>query len=81
MTKTTVQEAMDELPALIQRARNGEIVLISDGDEVLVRLEPVYQTFGPRIPGSMKNKMVVPARLLEPLTDDELEQIWGKENV
>jgi antitoxin (DNA-binding transcriptional repressor) of toxin-antitoxin stability system len=81
MTKATVQEAMGELPALIERVRNGEVVLISDGDEVLVRLEPVFQQIGPRTPGSMKDKLIVPARLLEPLTDHELEQIWGKENV
>ena len=62
---------------LIARARAGDAIMIVDGQKLLVRLDPVFETSGPRQPGSMKDTLTVPARLMEPSTDDELALFEG----
>ena len=80
MTKISLQEAIKDLPALIARARAGELIAIVDGTEVLVRLDPVFHRLGPRKPGSMKDTLTVPARLMEPMTEEELALFEGRDS-
>ena len=77
MTQITLQNAMADLPRLIERARAGESITIVDGQEMLVRLDPVFVRRKPRQPGSMKDTLAVPANLMAPLTDDELVLFEG----
>ncbi len=77
MTKITLQDAAKDLPAIIARARAGEAIMIVDGHEMLVRLDPVYERKGPRQPGSMKGQLLEPKGLVDPLTDEELRDWLG----
>ncbi len=84
MIKVTIEEASRDLRALIERVRSGEDIVIVDHDEVLARIEALERRTGEpakRRPGSMRDTLTVPARLMDPLTDEELELVWGKENI
>lgn len=75
MTQITLQEAAKDLPRLIERARAGEAIVIVEGHEVLVRLDPVFESTSVRKPGSWKGRLQEPAGLADPLTEEEL-RIW-----
>ena len=77
MIQITLQDAANDLAGLIRRARDGDVILIVDGTEVIARLEPVRRSKGPRKAGSMKDTLTVPARLMEPMTEEELREFWG----
>ncbi len=87
MTKVSIEEASRDLRALIERVRAGEDIVIVDHDEVLARIEALEQRTAEanprpkRQPGSMKDTLTVPARLMEPLSAEEFELVWGKENI
>ena len=81
MTQVSLADAAKDLPSLIERARNGEAIVIVDGHEMVARLEPLAGPKKQRRPGSMQDTLTVPARLMEPLSDEELELVWGKENL
>lgn len=87
MIKVTIEEASRDLRALIERVRSGEDIVIVDHDEVLARIEALEQrtdaakTRPKRQPGSMRNTLTIPAKLMEPLSADELELVWGKDNI
>ena len=75
MTRITLQDAVKDLPGLIARARAGEAIIIVDGQEMLVRLDPVLHRQGVRKPGSWKGRLTEPASLMDPLSEEEL-QVW-----
>ncbi len=66
-----------ELAELIHRASSGEsIVLVSPTGE-RARLEPLPNaTISERVPGLLKHKFDIPARLFEPMTEEELK-LWS----
>ena len=72
-----------ELPDLIHRAAAGETIVIEAPTGERVRLQPEPVTVGAgvpdRVPGSMKGKIEVPARLFEPMSEDELKLWYGEE--
>ena len=83
MEDVSLAHAKDHLEELISRASRGEDVRISDPRLGTVRLLPV----GPadkdkprpeRRPGRWKGRFTVPARLFEPLTDEELAWLSGE---
>jgi antitoxin (DNA-binding transcriptional repressor) of toxin-antitoxin stability system len=59
-------------------AREGEEIIITDGNRPVARLEPVDDTRKPRVPGRLKGKLKVPERLFDPLPPEELERWWGE---
>ena len=67
--------AEQELSALIHRASGGETIIIEAPSGERVRLEPVAVRSQNRVPGLLKYKIKVPARLFEPATDAELK-LW-----
>jgi len=71
-----------ELLDLIHRATAGETIVIEAPSGERVRLEPLTQASkGPaqdRKPGRLKGKLTVPARLMEPMPEDELNDWYGK---
>ena len=77
-------KAERELPDLIHRAAAGETIIIEAPSGERVRLEPLAkaplhpQERAHRKPGRLKGKIEVPARLMEPMSEDELEDWYGK---
>ena len=55
----TIREAKTNLSRLLQRASNGEEVIISCRSKPVARLVPVGEVKGKRRPGSMKGRLVV----------------------
>jgi hypothetical protein len=75
-------KAERELPELIHRAASGETIIIEAPSGERVRLEPLAearaQQRASRKPGRLKGKLTVPARLMEPMSEDELKDWYGK---
>ena len=78
MEDVSLAHAKDHLEELIARASRGEEVRISAPELGTVRLLPVAggkaagdDTRPVRRPGRLKGKLTVPARLLEPMTEEE----------
>jgi prevent-host-death family protein len=78
MSTVAVDRAQRELPELIRRVRDGEEIIITDHDRPVARLEPVLAPRKERRPGRWKGRFIVPERLFEPLTDEELAWLSGE---
>ena len=74
MQTVTVEQAEKNLAALLERARAGEEIVISDGRQPGLRLEPVSQ---PSRRGFGKIK-VADEDLFGPLPEDELKRWHGE---
>ena len=81
METIPTSKAERELPELIHRAATGETIVLEAPTGERVRLEPVsaVESKEDRVPGLMKGKIEVPARLFEPMTEDELKLWYGEE--
>jgi antitoxin (DNA-binding transcriptional repressor) of toxin-antitoxin stability system len=82
MDSFTITEAKERLEDLLKRASNGEDVRISDPVLGTVKLAAVpADGFVPLKPdrriGRLKGKLVVPARLMEPMDEQELRDWYG----
>ena len=77
----SLSHAKQHLEDLIERARRGEDVRISDDKLGVVKLMPVTERLPPPVKrrrlGHLEGKMTVPARLMEPMTDEELKDWYG----
>ena len=85
MEDVTIAEAKEKLEELISRAAHGEDVRISDQRFGSVRLQPIEPVEHPasaagpqRRPGRWKGRFTVPARLFEPLSEEELRWLSGE---
>jgi antitoxin (DNA-binding transcriptional repressor) of toxin-antitoxin stability system len=83
MEDVSLAHAKDHLEALIARASRGEEIRITDPVLGTVQLLPVGNAHERaskrdpvRRPGRLKGKLAVPARLLEPLSEEELK-LWN----
>lgn len=74
MTQMNVQT---HLSKLLDQAIAGEELTIMRSGKPLVRLTPVETAPAPRIPGTAKGELVVPADFNEPLPDGVLAQFEG----
>jgi antitoxin (DNA-binding transcriptional repressor) of toxin-antitoxin stability system len=77
MTRISVKDAEKDLSAVIKRVREGEDIVLVD-DESAIRLSTIEKS-SKRRAGALRDTLVVPARLLEPMSDDELREFWGGE--
>lgn len=68
----TVHEAKTNLSKLIERARQGEEIIIARGRVPVARLMPVGAVNGRRQPGALRGKLRVGPQFFEPLPADEL---------
>ena len=68
----TIHEAKTNLSRLLQKASNGEDVIIARGSKPVARLVPIGEIKGQRRPGSLKGKLLVGREFFEPLPVDEL---------
>lgn len=73
MPTVKIHQAKTHLSRLIEKACEGEEVIIARGDEPLVRLEPLRNKKGQRKPGSLKGKLKVGREFFEPLPEEELK--------
>lgn len=72
MPTVKIHHAKTHLSRLIEKACEGEEVIIARGDEPLVRLEPLRTKKGQRKPGSLKGKLKIGREFFEPLPEAEL---------
>lgn len=84
MTQISLAEALKDMPQLLARARAGEEIVVVDGDRPVVRILPADSMpgnervpSGSRLPGALKGRLTVPARLLEPMSEAELAEWEG----
>lgn len=68
----TIHQAKTNLSRLIQRASNGEEVIIARGAKPVARLVPFGEVKGKRQPGLLKGKLVVTDDFFESLPVDDL---------
>ena len=73
MSTIKIHYAKTHLSRLIEKACEGEEVIIARGDEPLVRLEPLRTKKGQRKPGSLKGKLKVGREFFQPLPEEELK--------
>ena len=81
MEDVSLADAKEMLEELVARAARGEDVRISDPVSGTVRLQPVAPgdaVLPERRPGRWKGRFTVPARLFEPLSEDELAWLTGE---
>jgi prevent-host-death family protein len=81
MDPVTIAEAKEHLEELIERAARGEEVCVTDpslGTVKLVHVTPASQAKPKRVAGQWKDGFEVPARLFEPLSEDELRWLSGE---
>ena len=79
MTTIALDKAENELAALIKRARQGEEIVISDGQEPGIKLAPVEPALSRRGFGILKGKLTVSDDdLFVALPEDELKRWCGE---
>ena len=71
MSTVTIHKAKTNLSKLIEKAAEGEEVIIARGSKPVARLVPVGEVKGKRQPGSMKGKLQVGPEFFEPLPESE----------
>ena len=76
MKTHTIHQAKTNLSKLIQRARDGEEVIIAKGKEPVAKLVPIHATDRPRKPRRFKGKIWWTEDAFDPLTGEELRD-WG----
>lgn len=72
MSTVTIHQAKTNLSKLIERASQGEEIIIARGPKPVAKLVPIGAVKGKRQPGSWKGKFELGPDFFEPLPDDEL---------
>lgn len=72
----TIHAAKTQLSRLIERACDGEEIIIARRNEPVVRLVPIRRPTSQRKFGSLKGIASVDDAFFDPLPDDELKR-WG----
>ena len=71
MKTFTIDEARDDLDALLEHARQGGTVIIADADQAYKLVATIAPRKGPRKAGSAKGKMILTDEFFEPLPEFE----------
>jgi len=72
MRVVTIHHAKTNLSRLIEKASEGEEVIIARGSKPVAKLIAVGEVKGKRQPGSLKGKLLVGPEFFEPLPSSEL---------
>ena len=72
----TIHEAKTNLSKLIQKACDGEEVIIAKGKKPIAKLVAIQVADRPRKPGRFKGKIWWTPDAFDPLTEEELRD-WG----
>jgi prevent-host-death family protein len=73
METITIHKAKTQLSRLIEKACQGEEIIIARGKNPVVRLVAIEENRGVRKPGAWKGKIEVGPEFFLPLPPDELE--------
>ena len=77
MATVNVHEAKTHLSRLLERAHNGEEIVLAKAGKPYARLVPLANVTKPRRqPGRLKG-MTLPDSFFDPLPEDELK-LWGE---
>ena len=71
----TVHEAKTHLSELIQKACDGQEVIIARGKKPVVKLVPVGEAARERTPGGFEGKISWAPDAFDPLTDEEMREL------
>lgn len=74
MKTIKIHDAKTNLSRLIERACEGEEIIIARGSQPVARLTGLRATKGKRKPGSLKGKLRVGPEFFEPLPPAELSE-------
>ncbi len=74
MPTVTIHQAKTNLSKLIERASEGEEIIIARGSKPVAKLVPLGAVKGKRQPGSLKGKLEIGPEFFEPMTDAELAE-------
>lgn len=74
MKTVTIHEAKTNLSRLIEKACEGEEIIIARGSEPVARLVALSNSKGQRQPGSLKGQFRVGPEFFEPLPESELHR-------
>ena len=70
MANFNVQQAKKRLSNLIERASNGEEIVITQAGKPIARLLPIFEEqVAPRVPGIDKGKIIVKSDFNDPLDE------------
>ncbi|HWE48574.1 MAG TPA: type II toxin-antitoxin system Phd/YefM family antitoxin [Bryobacteraceae bacterium] len=72
MKQVTIHEAKTNLSRLIQKAAEGEEVIIAKGSKPVARLLAISEVRGKRTPGALKGVLHVGPEFFAPLPPGEL---------
>jgi prevent-host-death family protein len=72
MTTVTIQAAKTHLSKLIEKACQGEQIVIARGTEPMVKLVPLRQRSPERRFGALKGRISLDASFFEPLAENAL---------
>jgi prevent-host-death family protein len=73
METITIHKAKTQLSRLIEKACQGEEIVIARGKTPVVRLVAIEDKRGDRKPGALKGKIKIGPEFFEPLPAEELE--------
>ncbi|MGC2108038.1 MAG: type II toxin-antitoxin system prevent-host-death family antitoxin [Candidatus Korobacteraceae bacterium] len=71
----TVHEAKTNLSKLIEKACEGEEVIIARGKKPVVKLVPVGTSARKRVPGRFEGQFSWTPDAFDPLTDEEMREL------
>jgi len=74
MKRVTIHQAKTNLSKLIQKAAEGEEIIIARGSEPVALLVPLKDSKGRRQAGGLKGKLRVGPEFFEPLPAAELDR-------
>ena len=72
MPTVTIHQAKTNLSKLIERASEGEEIIIARGSKPVARLVALGPVKGKRQPGSLKGKLEIGPEFFEPMSESEL---------
>jgi len=72
MPTVTIHQAKTNLSRLIERASQGEEILIARGSKLVAQLVPLGTVKGKRQPGSLKGQLAIGPEFFEPLSERDL---------
>ena len=72
-----MHQAKTSLSRLVERALNGEDIVIARNGEPLVKLVPLPKAPEPRVPGKYKGQIWIAPDCFDPMSEEELD-LWEK---
>jgi len=75
METVTIHKAKTELSRLIEKACQGEEIVIARGKKPVVRLVAIADKDGKRKPGAWKGKICYTPDAFDPLSDGDMEDL------